>query len=319
MQSRLILRLTLYLVVPLAIAFLAYRFVNSYLVEPIDDKNKTQVLVDIEPASTFKSICHKMAEQRLIRHWRVLDIIGRLKGKSVKIKAGEYAFTPSMTPTEIFLHLTKGAEFKRELIVKPGMNIYSIAYSIQAAGINQANNFVAFAHDTELLVRAGLQTKSFEGYFAPGKYYFSKKMNIKNVIWELFSNSDKVWTADYQQKAQELNMSRNEILTIASLLQTEVAIPKQYFLFSGLIYNRLRAQRKLELESTLRYSLRNYTGQISDPMKSNRSPFNTFHDLGLPPTPICIPSKLAIEAALNPKPSSFMEFSRLENGVLVFK
>lgn len=318
MNDRKVIRLISLVILPLFIGFIAYNFLNSYFFQGTQPGNLSPVYVEITPEQNFKMICKNIESKNLIKHWKVLDIIARLRGRNLSLKVGEYLFDRNMSPIRIYEILKAGLDFKRSFQVKPGMNIYEVADAVSRSKITTREDFLNNAKDRKLLIQAGIRAGSLEGYLGIGKYKFSKLGKTKNLIWKMFTNNEKYWTHSKLELAAIRNLSRHDVLTIASLIQEEVPNKNQFKDFAALIFNKLKNLQNLNFESSLRYGLGKFSGPIGDQDLKKDNPYNLTINSGLPPTPICAPSKMAIEAVLNPAINSYTEYKKKPNGDIEF-
>lgn len=319
MNDRKVIRIIIFILVPLFIGFASYRILNSFFLEGRRPGDNTQISIEINKNENFKDICQNISNKDLVRHWKVLDIISRIRGRNLKLKVGEYIFNKSMSPIEIYETLKAGLDYKRKVVVENGMNINDISSAVDKAGIFKKELFIEKTKSRQILIQAGVRALSMEGYLSAGIYSFSKLGNPENLIWKMFEKSEKNWTKSQSELAGIRNSSRHDILTIASLIQKEVKNPKQYFDFSALIQNKVKAIKKLELESSLRYVIGNKSKPLTENDLKTDSPYNLFINTGLPPSPICTPSQKAISAALNPSLETYLDFIKLPDGTIMFK
>lgn len=318
MNDRKVIRLISLVIIPLFVGFISYRLFSSYFFEGTDPGNMTPVYIEVSTDQNFKMICQNIRAKNLIRHWKVLDVIARLRGRNISLKVGEYVFYKNMSPITIYEILKAGLDHKRSVEIKAGMNVYEVAKAVEKANITDSEYFLNTLKDRQILIQAGIRAGSLEGYLGLGEYKFSKLGKMKNLVWKMFTNNEKYWTHSKLELAAIRNLSRHDVLTIASLIQMEVTDQKQYKDFASLIFNKLRNLKNLNFESSLRYGLGKFFGKIEDKDLKKDIPYNLFINPGLPPTPICAPSKEAIEAVLNPAQNSYTEYFIKPNGKIEF-
>lgn len=152
----------------------------------------------------------------------------------------------------------------------------------------------------------GNRTFALEGYIFPDTYEFYEDSDANTVIRKFLTGSENIWTEEMDLRAQELGMTRDEILIIASIIQREAANKEQMSMISAVLHNRLNERATyptLECDSTANY-IENFVGPLSGMSQSDyyiyEHSYNTYSAEGLPPGPICNPGLDAINAALYP-------------------
>ncbi|MBN8549186.1 MAG: endolytic transglycosylase MltG [Deltaproteobacteria bacterium] len=311
-------RLALIIVVPLLIAFMTYRFMRSSFLAPLDSNNKDIVLVEVEADKNFREICKLLQDKGVINHWWSLEILARLRKNDHSIAAGEYELSPSMDPREVLAKLASGEVYKRKVAVKEGMSVWEIGAVVDKAGLMSQQDFDNAIADPRLLAEAGISAPSFEGYMYPETYNFSRPINARAIIWRMLEEGEVHWPAEFSARADELQYSRHEILTLASIIEKEAGNADEQALISSVFHNRLSQGMKLQSEATVAYGIPNFKGTLSKEDLQTPTPYNTFMNFGLPPGPIGNPGEISIRAALYPRDSTYLFFVSDGNGKHVF-
>ncbi|MDR3313777.1 MAG: endolytic transglycosylase MltG, partial [Oscillospiraceae bacterium] len=158
----------------------------------------------------------------------------------------------------------------------------------------------------------------YEGYLFPDTYEFYIRENSSSVLRRFFDNFNSKWTEEYDTRAQELGMTIDQVITLASIIQMEAANKAQMADISGVLHNRLNhieAYPMLECDSTRDYVTNNIAinGMDRGTAEYYYQAYNTYQCTGLPTGPICNPGIDAIEAALNPKKHSYYYFQHDRN------
>ncbi len=159
---------------------------------------------------------------------------------------------------------------------------------------------------------------SLEGYLYPDTYFVYADSNPETIIKKMLDNFGQKVTKDIREQVKSKNMTLNQVLTLASIIQKEVKSPEEMNLVSGLYFNRLKAEKALESDSTITYVTGNYDSRASAQDLKIKSPYNTYTHKGLPPGPISNPSLVAINAVLNPTESNYMYFITDKSGKAIF-
>lgn len=312
------LRILLIILVPILVAVLTYRVVWSTLNSPVDPNDSNLQLVEIEGDISFRAICKKIEAAGLLNKWWVLEALARLKKTDKNVNAGEYQLSRNMSPAEILRKLTSGEVFKRRVTVREGLSVWEIGKLIEAAGVLPQADFDKAVADAKLLAIAGLNAPSFEGYLFPETYFFSRPITPKTIIFTMLEQGEKNWPPEYTERADELNFTRHEILTLASIIEKESGNIDEQPIIASVFHNRLNQGMKLQADPTVIYGITNFNGNLTKQDLQTPTPYNTYVNFGLPPGPIANPGASAIKAALYPKETSFLFFVADGKGNHVF-
>lgn len=288
------------------------------LLGPVNPDNKAMTIVEIAPGTSFGEVARTLEERGLLRFDWSLKLLARFKKQDTRIKAGEYEFSQSMSPKEILAKLIAAKMLVRKVEVREGVTIQIIGKLVKEAGILEAEAFYQAARNPTLLAKAGLPAESFEGYLFPETYNFSKPITAEQVLWRMFSEGEKRWKPEYQAQADSLNLSRQEITTLASIIEKESGNRQEQPLVSSVFHNRMKLGMKLQSDPTVIYGLKDFNGNLTRADLQNPHIYNTYVNFGLPPAPIANPGESAIVAALYPAESAYLYFVGDNQGRHIF-
>lgn len=315
---RLFLRLFFYIVIPAALAVGTYMVMNQVLFQPLNPDSKKTVVVEISEQFTFKDIAKLLEEKQVLRFARGLQLMAKLRGVSSEIRPGEYTLSSAMSPKEILETLREGKVLEREVVVEEGSSVWKLGKEIEQTGLISAEEFNRVLTKPSLLAKAGIAAESFEGYLYPATYRFARPVSADKIVWRMLEEGEKHWPPEYSSRADQLKLSRHEIIIIASIIQKEKLRWEDAPLISSVLHNRLDQGLKLQLESALIYGLKDFSGTLTEEDLKVNSPYNTFLNFGLPIGPICNPSQAAIQAALYPEESTYLFFLKNSSGGHLF-
>ena len=312
------LRILFLLVVPIIVALSTYNALNRAFMDPVNPEDKTVKLIEIQPDKTFREICHVLAENGVIRYSWVLELLARMKRIDTGISAGEYELSPNMTPLEILGKLVSGKVFKRAVMIREGVSIWAVGQIVEDAGLLKREDFNKAVADSRLLGLAGISAQSFEGYLFPETYHFSKPTTAKNIIFTMLEEGERRWPMEYTKRADELHLTRHEVMTLASVIEKESGNFEEQPIISSVFHNRLAQGMRLQSDPTVIYGIPNFNGNLTKDDLQAPTPYNTYVNFGLPPGPICNPGNSAIRAALFPAETKFLFFVGNGQGSHVF-
>jgi UPF0755 protein len=305
---RTIIRWILVLLFPCLVAAGVFRVMTLLFLTPIDRADSTPVFIEVSPGRSFRSIARDLQDKNVVRYWWSLEVLGRIKRGGAVINSGEYELSKQLNPVEVLQKLMSGETFKRRLTVKEGVSMWAIGPLLEDTGLVSKADFDQALIDQQKLQQLGIQANSFEGYLFPETYFFSKPITSAQIIERMTKEFDKNWTERFAQKAQQMQLTRHEVVTLASIIEKETGIATEQPIISSVIHNRLKVGMKLQMDPTVIYGIPNFNGNLTKDDLERPSPYNTYLNYGLPPGPIGNPGKGAIEAALFPATTKFIYF-----------
>ena len=265
------------------------------------------------PGWSTRHIAQTLQREGIIRSATAFLIVHYARGQG-SLKAGEYKFEVPANALEVRDRVLRGDVFARAVVVPEGYNIYDIAAVVEQAGLGTAADFVGVAKSDLQLVRdMDPKAQSLEGYLFPDTYRFTRI----NTAHEIAA----VMVHRFRQTAQKIGLlgrpDIHRIVTMASIVEKETAVPGERPLVASVYYNRLERNVALGADPTVIYAALlagRYRGTIYESDLQFDSPYNTYKYPGLPPGPIANPGAAALEAAMHPAQSEFLYFVSDNNG-----
>jgi UPF0755 protein len=306
-----ILGITFLLILSMAVILFSYTAI--YLRTPSHVKGLKKTIA-IRRGMSFKEVAYLLGDERIIRGIKAFILWGKLSGASPKIKAGEYELSSDMTPLQVLDTLTRGKVKQYKASIPEGYTVLQIAEILESKGITDGEAFLEKCFSSQYVSSLGIEADSLEGYLFPDSYFFSKDLKPEDVIEAMVRRFRRVYTSQYSERAKELGFSDHEILTLASTIEKESAIPSEKLLVSGVYHNRLKRNMMLYSCPTVIYGIKDFNGNLTKRDLARYSPYNTYLIRGLPPGPICNPGKEAIEAALYPATTEYLYFVSKNDG-----
>ncbi len=237
----------------------------------------------------------KLQREGFIKNFTLFNILLTFKGKD--IEPGGYYLSKNMNAVQIINSLNEGPDLA-EILVYEGIRKEQIGEALQKKlkwsdkELDEWNNL-------------NKDTDYFEGVYYPDKYLIPINETPEQVGKRMISNfNDKF--APYAKQAEDKNIRWPTVLKVASLLEREAGGPSDMPLISGVIWNRLLSNQKLDIDATIQYAKGKSDGKWWSVVSGNDirniySRYNTYKYSGLPPTPIANPGITAINAAINPE------------------
>jgi len=274
--------------------------------------------VEIARGSSPASVINKLADEGIIKHKLPLTLYLKLTSNGSQLKAGEYDFPSPISPLGVFARLREGEQRLTRLTIVEGWTRWDIAnamYKIPELQLAEPTSALPLMDNVSLISDLDPKATNLEGYLFPDTYDFPPDTKPAEVIAIMVKRFRKEWKPDWAQRAQVMNLSPREVVTIASLVETEAKLSEDRPLIASVIYNRLNKQIALAVDSTIVYASKlegkwRYDGKVYKSDVDRRSPYNTRLHSGLPPGPIASPGRSSLEAALNPAQTDYIYYVR---------
>ncbi len=295
--------------------------INQSFLTPVDPQDQTEIAFSVESGNSLTRVSNNLEAQGLIKNSTFFKYYCDFAGLGQKIQAGDYLIKKSMDVFEIADLLTTGdgQPLTMDITIIPGDTVEDVAAYLKGLGvfkdeaeflnICQTGEGVTDYYYVDELLRAGTadgRKYLLEGYLAPNTYEIYTNATPLSIIRKLLSQTDKVFLSEWQTRADELDMTMDEVLILASMIEKE-AKKADFAKVSAVFHNRLDKKMKLESDPTIHY----VTGERRMSLRSSdlavESAYNTYRVSGLPAGPICNPSPEAINAALYPDESYVAE------------
>jgi UPF0755 protein len=296
------------LMVGVAFAWYADAPVNRHLAARI---------VDIPKGASFFSITEILNEAGLVESRPFFWILALGKQATRNVRAGEYEFSGSMSPSEILTKLVRG-EIKDYLVMLPeDITTGEIAKRLLVDKLINEKEFMSLSVDKAFLASLGIEGESIEGYLYPNTYRFDRSMTTREVIRILVRQFWKEITPEMRKRAEKIGLTLTEWVTLASIIGKESGNQEEKALIAAVFHNRLKIGMKLQSDPTAVYHL----AQEGNPVKIVRrkdlqsdTPHNTYRIKGLPPGPIANPGIDSLIAALYPAHVDYLYFVATNDG-----
>jgi UPF0755 protein len=285
--------------------------------------------VSIPLGSGTASIAEILKTEGIIKHPKIFKIISKLNGYDGTYKSGTHVLSKDWSYTELMRGLSD-KPLNNESIkvtIPEGKTLNEIVEILHKNNLIDKEKFIKLAESEnfEFKFTKGIPKKRdfrLQGYLFPETYFFNKDGGEKEILDKMLSQFDNIFTEEYKKRAKELNMSIDDIITLASIIEREAAVPEERSKIAGVFYNRLKSKdatlRRLQSCASIQYIFFLKTGEIKDRILTEDTkvddPYNTYIHEGLPPGPICCPGEGAINAALCPEENDFMYFVAKEDG-----
>ena len=265
------------------------------------------LVFEVERGEGFASVTDRLAEEGAIAHPRIFRIAARYTDQDAGVRFGEYEIPPGASMEEILRLLNKGANVVRQVVVPEGLTSWQVVELLRA--------------------REGLEGEIAEvppeGSLAPAGYDFQRGDSRADLIARMQVRQQEVLDAAWEGRAPGLPLqSKEELLTLASIVEKETGVAEERGRVASVFVNRLERGMRLQTDPTVIYGITRGEAPLGRGLRASElasaTPYNTYMIDGLPPTPIANPGAEAIEAAANPEATDFLYFVADGSGGHVF-
>ena len=275
-------------------------------------------LVEIQTGTPFNQVASMLEREGVISGSRKFRWLAWFKGIEKEIKAGDYTFRTAMRPSEVIEMLVEGRYTTIAVTIPEGFTVSQIARVLHEKGLGAEEIFLGLSTDPLFLQSLEIEQNSLEGFLFPDTYQFRKGMGEDAIFREMVSRFNDVYNDTYRKRADELGLSQNEVITLASIIEKETSDSSERYMIGAVFHNRLKKGIPLQSDPTVIYGIKDFNGNLTKEDLQTESPFNTYLFTGLPPQPIANPGEESIKAALYPSADHYLYFVSKNNGTHYF-
>jgi UPF0755 protein len=280
-----------------------HRFLNSTVAVPEEGAS-----FEIAPGAPFARISARLAEEGIIANPTMMRIYARLTGQAGSVHAGEYLIEPGTTAAGLLEQFTRGDVQLYSFTIVEGWNRWDLLRALHA------HPHIDAAMTEEdwpaLLEELGADTSNPEGLFLPETYRFPRNTPDRTVLRQAYELTQQVLSEEWPKRDENAPVSAPyEALILASIVEKETARPDERQRIAGVFARRLQKRMRLQTDPTVIYGIGpDFNGNLTRRDLRTDTPYNTYTRSGLPPTPIAMPGRDAIRAALHPAPGNELYF-----------
>jgi UPF0755 protein len=278
----------------------------AYHLAPLSRRGR-EVTVLLKPGQPLSSLAMLLKEKHVVVNSRVLVLWLMATGTERRIQSGKYLFYEREGVISAAARLRSAEPLSITVTIPEGLTINQIASRLASVLSVDSSEFVGICHSEKFIKRFELDVPSLEGYLFPDTYKFSPFPSASNVASRMTGRFLEIYPSLEQDKAS-VNLSRKEIVVLASIVEKEAVLASERVLIAGVFHNRLIKGYPLGADPTVRYLLGKFSGPLRVSELQNPSPYNTRIHRGLPPGPICSPGRESLQAALNPADTKDLYF-----------
>lgn len=291
----------LLLIIAVGTGFWLWQDMREQLHSPmlLEDREK----LEVSPGTSLRALSRELVARGWIAHPYYLQFHARRSGDGNRIKAGEYAIEPGTSPLELLEQIIAGDVIQHTLTIVEGWTYRDLFLAVQQHDkIEKTLAPELVAEPEQLMQTLELDDVHPEGRFYPDTYHFPSGTTDTAFLRRAYRIMQEILADEWQQRAEDLPYNNAyEALIMASIIEKETAVPAERGEIAGVFVRRLQKGMRLQTDPTVIYGMgESYDGNIRRKDLQVSSPYNTYAIDGLPPTPIALPGRDAIHAALHP-------------------
>ena len=278
------------------------------------------VTLTIPRGATLGAAIDSLAAHDLIGRQFPFSVYARVRGLGRDLKSGTYAFHRDARWSDIIDALKLGRGALVRFTVREGLRIVEIAdLASEQLGVPR-DSFLAATRDTAVLARLDLppETETVEGYLYPTTYTVRPHPTARELVRLMTDEFRTHWSTVWQARLDSLHLSRHQLVTLASIIESEVRYAPDRTYVSAVYHNRLDRGMLLQADPTVIYAMGARPRRVYEKNLLVRSPYNTYLHPGLPPGPLSQPDSASIDAALYPAESPYLYFVAQPDGKHIF-
>ena len=285
-------------------AFIAWRIFGSNT-----DFTENKKSFYIKTGSNFNEVISQLAKQKILKNPGTFKLLAHKLKYDENVKAGKYVIENGASIFKVIKILKAGRQTPVNLVITKLRTKEELAQKI-------GNNFecdsvavIALLNNKDSLLHYGLDTNTAMTAVIPNTYAIVWNTSAIKIFKKLFTEQEKFWTAERKKKAAALNLSPQQVYTLASIVEEESNKEEDKGKIASVYLNRLQTGMRLSADPTVIFALKDFSiRRVYKKYTEFPSPYNTYLNNGLPPGPVCTPSIKTIDALLNAPKTNYLYF-----------
>jgi len=282
----------------------------------LNSENSTKI--SISKGSTLIDVSNQLFDQRIIKNKKSFILAVKTLGYEKDLPAGKFLIEEATTNYCIIKKIVNSVALSKKMTILEGWSVNDIALELESKFNIKKDSFLKAVKSRRLLRNWKIDSNSFEGYLFPDTYLLPEDASPEDVINKMVFEYNNNITPVMRTRMAEINLSENEVLTLASIIEGEAIFDSERPRISGVYHNRLKKRMRLQADPTIQYIIEDSPRRLLNKDLKIESPYNTYLNYGLPPGPINNPGIESIKAALYPEDVDFLFFVARGDGYHTF-
>lgn len=272
------------------------------------------VRIYIPEGSDFDAVMDSVEAHHAASSIPLLRSVARGISYPQRIKSGSYVVTPDMGVLRLAFKLYRGNQDPVRLVIGPARTVDQLAEKIGNQLALSADTLLSLLRSDSLCAAYGMTPQTILSLFPRNTYELYWNISPSALLKRMQREYDAFWNGRRQRQCQKLDLTPAQVVTLASIVEEETNQNDEKELIASVYLNRLRIGMPLQADPTVKYASGNFAlRRITAATLRIDSPYNTYRNKGLPPGPICIPSKASIDAVLANHKTNYLYFCAKED------
>lgn len=280
----------------------------------IETPGKKDFYLYIPTGSDYNDVITLLEQNKIINDKKTFTWAAEKKNYQNNVNPGRYKIRHKMSNNELLNMLRSGLQEPVNIIINMARTPQELARKIDNQIEATSDDLIKIMNDEQFLNTYGFRKETVIGMFLPNTYEFWWNTDAEGFFNRMYKEYEKFWNRERTALAKQSNLSKNEVITLASILINESNKPEEYRRIAGVYINRLNHGMRLQADPTVKFAIGNFEKQrILRKDTFFDSPYNTYMYAGLPPGPISIPTINAIDAVLRYEKHDYLYFCARED------
>jgi UPF0755 protein len=280
----------------------------AFLLGPTPALSERPLVVEIPPQSGVMAIAERLSDAGAVHSAWIFVAVSAVQGGIRRLKPGEYEF-PAGSSTLAIARMIESGRVRQHPVLHPeGATMTELARALEGARLARAEDVLRVARDPAFLTAQGIEGRSVEGYLFPDTYQFVRGMKVEEMLGRMIHRMRAKLTPELLARAKARGFTTHQLLTLASIVEREAAVPEEQRLIAAVFWNRLQVEMPLQADPTVQYAVGKERRTLTRTDLQTDNAYNTYRHPGLPPGPIASPGMGAIEASVDPAPVQYLYF-----------
>ena len=279
---------------------------------------KGSAKITINHGESLPIISNKLLKSGVITNEKLFGFATKIMGLEKSIPVGTYQLENIYINKDIINRLVYGSPEVKRITLLEGWNIKQVCNHLSKEMGFDYNYLLEIVNDKNFMQSLELESDNLEGYLYPETYYFFDGERERSVIKRLVKEYKKFWSDTNITKADSMNLTQHQIVTLASIIEGEAIYDSERPIISAVYHNRLKKGMKLQADPTVQYIIKDGPRRLLNKDLKIKSPYNTYLYQGLPPGPINSPGFKSLKAALFPDENDYLYFVAKGDGYHTF-
>jgi len=290
------------------------RFYRNVMRPNVNLHGQAQTYLYIPTGAGFETLTRILSKQDLVKNLASFEWLAIRKHYDTHVHPGRYRITAGMSNNMLINQLRSGKQEMVRVTFQSARTNAELAGKIGKHLETDSAALIRLFNNTDYLGRYALTPATLLVIFIPNTYEFVWNTSGDQLFERMVKEYNHFWTTERKAKASALNLTRQEVVTLASILEKETNKNDEKPVIAGVYLNRLRKKMPLQADPTVIYAWNDYSiKRVLNKHTEIKSVYNTYLHTGLPPGPICIPSVASVDAVLNHQEHRYLYFCARED------